>query len=92
MPDDDPVDKTARYAAQRANERITDHVAACSVQYERIDSAFRKNDSQHERIIKTLDEKLVSKDRYTAVERMVWGLVAAVGLAIVGALMSLVLK
>jgi hypothetical protein len=92
---DEIVDEAARYAAQRANERITDHVTSCATQYDRIDNAFKKNDESHNRIIRILDERLVTtvtKDRFTATERIVWGLVAAVGLAIVAALMSVVLK
>ena len=89
---DNNADETARYSAQRANERITEHVATCAQQYERIDQAFKRNDVSHDKIQTVLDDKLVSKDRYTAIERIVWGLVSAVGIAIVAALMSVILK
>ena len=92
MPDEEDKYGAAKYAAQRANERITDHIVNCAQQYERIDTAFKRNDISHDKLQKTLDEKLVSKDRYTAVERIVWGLAGAVGLGVVAAVLSMVLR
>ena len=92
MPDEDVRDEAARFAAQRANDRVTEHVAQCAVQYDRIDRHFSENTKQHDKLQNTLDTKLVSRDRYNAVERIVWGIAGAMGLAVVAAVMAMVLK
>lgn len=55
MPEEEVVDVTARYAADRANERISDHAELCEKHYEEISEGFRKNEHAHNTVMDKID-------------------------------------
>ena len=87
MPDD-VIDTEARHAAQRANERITDHQDRCGDQYAKLEEGLERIAGSVEK----LANKTVSNDRYRAVEVIVYGLVGLILTGVITAIVSGILK
>ena len=55
MSDDEHKDSVARYSAERANERVTEHIEMCAIHYEEIARNFENNANSHKELMSKVD-------------------------------------
>lgn len=77
----------------------TNNIVRVSVLEERMSNMCKQNNSDHTEILKRIDEinekldkTFVTNERFKPVEKVAYGLISAVLLAVIGAVISLVIK
>ncbi len=71
--------------------RMTEQIKTLSDEQRKTNDKLDKFVETHEKILEKMDEKYVSSEAFTPVKNLVYGLVGAVLMAVVGAVMTLIL-
>lgn len=71
--------------------RMTEQIKALSEEQRKTNDKIDKFIDAHAKILEKMDEKFVSNDAFTPVKNIVYGLVGAILMAVVGAVMAVIL-